>query len=144
VAGDFMGMTNKDWIILGFISIVAFVYWLYRRPRRVSGQKVGKANSKARSVLEEAGYEILNVKPTVTVQMDIDGKAYPFELKSDFLVSRSSRKYLVRIRKNGKQARLQSKLWRGTHLRDVLAFRADGILVLNVEKETLNQVRFRI
>jgi hypothetical protein len=137
-------MENKDWIILVVVMIISFVAWVYRRPRRITGQKAGKADGKARALLEEAGYEIQRVRPAVTVQMEIDGKAYPFELKSDFLVSRGGRRYLVRIRRDEKQARLQSKLWRGAHLRDVLAFGADGLLVLNVEKGTVQQVRFRI
>jgi hypothetical protein len=137
-------MESKDWIILTVLLVGGFVFWLYRRPRRIAGQKAGKANGKAKEILVEAGCEILKVRPSVTVQMEIDGKNYPFELKSDFLVSRGGRRYLVRIRRDGKQARLQSKLWRGTHLRDALAFGADGILVLNVEKGTLHQVRFRI
>lgn len=137
-------MGIKDWIILGLVLTALLIIWLSRRRSRVGGQSPAKANSKAKAILEEAGCEILKVKPTVQVAMEIDGKPFPFELKSDFLVSRQGRRYLVRIRRDNKQARLQSKLWRSSHLRDVLAFRADGILVLNVEKETLHQVRFRI
>jgi hypothetical protein len=137
-------MEMKDWLLLGLIIVLLCYYWLRRRPRRISGAKADKSNSRARTILEEAGYNILKIKPSITVKMDIDGKPYPFEMKSDFLVSRSGRRYLVRIRRDNKQARLQSKMWRGSHLRDTLAFKADGILVINVEKETLTEVRFRI
>lgn len=137
-------MELKDWLILCLIVGGSVYYWLRRRPGRISGAKAGKSSSRARTVLEEAGYEIVRIKPSVTVRMEIDGRPYPFEMKADFLVSRKGRRYLVRIRRDSKQARLQSKMWRGAHLRDTLAFRADGILVLNLEKETVQEVHFRI
>jgi len=136
---------NKDWLILGFLLIAALVFWVSRRrSRRIVGQRSAKSNPRARAILEEAGYEILAIKPTVTVRMEVDDQSYPFVLKSDFVVSRGGRRYIVELQQENKQVRLQSKLGRNSLLRDVLAFRADGILVVNIKKETLSQVRFRI
>jgi membrane protein implicated in regulation of membrane protease activity len=138
-------MENKDWFILGFLLIAAFFFWAgRRRSGRIAGQKSAKSNPRARAILEEAGYEILKIKPTLTVRMEVDDQPYPFVLKSDFIVSRGGRRYIVQLQQENKQLRLQSKLGRNTLLRDVLAFRADGILVINLRKETLSQVRFRI
>lgn len=138
-------MGLKDWILLGAI-ILALLVWKIRHWRRgrISGKKPVHANAKAVQLLEEAGYEVLKAKPSVTVQMEIDGRPHPFELKNDYLVLRGGRRYIVRIRKDSKQARLHSKLWRGTLLRDVLAYGVNGVLVLHVEKETLQEVRFRM
>jgi hypothetical protein len=80
----------------------------------------------------------------VLVKMEIGETSHKFELKNDYLVSRGGHRYLVRLRRDGKPARLQSKMWRNSLLRDVLAFRAAGILVLDVEKESLQRVSFRI
>ncbi|MBT9140415.1 MAG: hypothetical protein DDT30_00991 [Dehalococcoidia bacterium] len=138
-------MENKDWIILGFLLIAAFVFWVGRRRLgRITDQRAAKSNPRARAILEESGYEIVKIKPSLTVRMEVDDQPYPFVLKSDFIVSRGGRRYLVKLQQENKQVRLQSKLGRDSHLRDVLAFRADGILVINMKKETLSQVRFRI
>lgn len=135
---------NKDWLILGFLLIAAFVFWVSRRRSGRIEQRSVKSNPRARAVLEEAGYEILEIKPAVTVRMEVDDQSYPFVLKSDFVVSRAGRRYIVQLQQENKQVRLQSKLGRNSLLRDVLAFRADGILVVNIKKETLSLVRFRI
>ena len=137
-------MENKDWLILGFLLIAAFVFWVSRRSSRRIEQRSVKSNPRARAFLEEAGYEILKIKPAVTVRMEVDDQSYPFVLKSDFVVSRAGRRYIVQLQQENKQVRLQSKLGRNSLLRDVLAFRADGILVVNIKKETLSLVRFRI
>ena len=102
------------------------------------------SNPKALELLAEAGFEVVKTKPVVKVEMEIDDRPNPFEIKADYLVSRSGRRYVVLVRRDNKSVRLQSKMWRNTLLREVLAFGAAGILVLNVEKETLHVVRFRI
>lgn len=137
-------MESKDWVILALLLIAAFVYWaVRRRSGRIAGKTSAKSNPRARAILEESGYEILKIKPTVTVRMEVDEQHYPFVLKSDFIVSRGGRRYLVQVQQENKQLRLQSKLVRNSLLRDVLAFRTDGILIINIKKETLSQVRFR-
>lgn len=136
-------MASKDWVLLGLVILVIVARWLAGRSGRIGGKKPTQARGKAVQILEEAGCEILVVKPTLTINMEIDGQLHPFTLKSDYLVKRHGQRYLVRIRRDNKQVRLQSKLWRSSLLRDVLAFRARGILILHLEKETLQEVRFR-
>ena len=128
---------------MGLAVIVAIV-WVRRGSGRISTQKQSRSNPKALELLAEAGYEVVKTKPVVSVQMEIDDRPNPFEIKADYLVARSGRRYVVLLRRDNKSARLQSKLWRNALLRDVLAFEAAGILVLNLEKETLHVVRFRI
>ena len=137
-------MELKDWILLGLIALGLLVWWLVQRPRKITGKKAAHSNTKVVQLLTEAGYEVLLNKPTVAVEMHIDGRAHPFELKEDFLVKRDGKRYIVRVRRDNKQARLHSKLWRGTLLRDVLAFSASGIVVVHLEKATLQEVLFRI
>jgi hypothetical protein len=137
-------MEIKDWLILGLLSVAFLIFWFRRNFRRIGGKKPGRSNTRAVQFLEEAGYDIVKVKPVISVKMDIDGRPHPFELKGDYLVSKDGRRYLVRLRRDNKAVRLQSKMWRNSLLRDVLAFGAGGILVVNVEKETLQEVRFRI
>ncbi|MDW7683167.1 MAG: hypothetical protein SCK29_03485 [Bacillota bacterium] len=137
-------MEVKDWLILGLLVIAFLVWWFRRNFRRISGKKPGRSNTRTVQFLQDAGYDVLKAKPIIRVKMEIDGKPHPFELKADYLVSKSGRRYLVRVRRDNKAVRLQSKMWRNSLLRDVLAYRAGGILIVNVEKETLHEVRFRI
>jgi len=137
-------MSLKDWLLLGVFAAAGLLFWLRgKRTARISGKKPGQSNSRAILLLEEAGYEVIRVKPNIAVKMEIDDKDYTFELKGDYLVTREGHKFLVRVRRDSKPARLHSKLWRGTLLRDALAFRVSGVVVLNAEKESLHEVRFR-
>ncbi|MBS4030817.1 MAG: hypothetical protein KGZ63_05270 [Clostridiales bacterium] len=137
-------MEVKDWLLLGVIGLSAMIWRLRGRRSRIVGRKPGKSNSRAVLILEEAGYTVEKVKPAVQVRMTIDDKLHTFELKGDYLVAKSGRRYLVRLRRDGKPMRLQSKMWRNSLLRDVQAFGTTGIIMLDTEKETLHEVSFRI
>lgn len=137
-------MELKDWLLLGLIGFSAIIWRLRGLRSRISGRKPGQSNSRAVLILEEAGYKVEKIKPAVQVRMTIDGKLHTFELKGDYLVTRGGRNYLVRLRRDGKPLRLQSKMWRSSLLRDVQAFRTAGIIMLDTDKESLHEVSFRI
>lgn len=137
-------MEKKDWVILASLVIAALIRYLLTRTSRIAGKKPGKSQGKAIQLLTDAGFEVVTLKPTVIVKMEIDEQQHSFDLKNDFLVKKSGKRYLVHIRRDTKPVRLQSKLWRSSLLRDVLAFRVDGMLILHLERGTLQEVRFRI
>ena len=89
-------MGIKDWVLLGLLLLVFLVRWLKGRSAGIEGKKATAAGGKAVQILEAAGYEILLVKPTLTVQMEIDGQPHSFTLKNDYLVKRHGQRYLVR------------------------------------------------
>ncbi len=143
-AGQVIFMQIKDWVLLGVITVSLVIWRFGSRRVRITGKKAGQAHSKAIQFLKEQEYEILKVKPAVTVRMAVDQSTHTYEMTADYLVAKAGRRYIVRVIRGGKPVRLQSKMWRGTLLRDVLAFQAAGILVLNLEKGILQDVRFRI
>lgn len=137
-------METRDWIILAVIAIAAFFWWLKNRTVKISGKKVAASRSKTVRFLEEAGYEVLKAGPAVVVRMTVDGRPYSFEVKSDYLARKSGRLFLVKVKRDKRQVRLQSKQWRASLLQDVLAFRADGVIMVYPEKEKLQEIIFRI
>jgi hypothetical protein len=136
---------NQDWLFVGILLIVLLFYLAGRRGRRTSvqGRKAGHTDNRAKQVLEEAGFNLLEVQPTISVNMEIQGKPHRFDIKSDYLVARNGRRYLVRVRKDSKPVRLNAKVWRNALLRDVLLFNTYGVLVLNLEKESVSEVHFK-
>ena len=138
-----MGLRVLDWVLLA-LAAAALLLWYLRKGRRIRGRSPEKVNSRAVQLLQEAGYQVLKIKPTVEVRMEIGDSQHHFELKSDYLVARDGRRYLVCLHRDGKTARLQAKVWRNALLRDVLAFRVAGIIVMNLDRETLQQVSFRV
>jgi len=138
-----MGLRVLDWVLLAAI-VAGLLFWRLRQGRRIRGRALDKGTSRAVQLLEEAGYQVLALKPSVEVRMEIDGRNNSFELQSDYLVDREGRRYLVCLHRDDKPVRLQSKVWRNALLRDVLAFRVAGIIVLNPDRETVQQVSFRV
>ncbi|NLP37743.1 MAG: hypothetical protein GX357_08835 [Firmicutes bacterium] len=59
-------------------------------------------------------------------------------------MKRSGRLFVARIRKEKKAVRLHSKLWRERLLRDALAFRAGGVVIIHLEKGKVQEVCFRL
>ena len=129
---------------MALLCLAVLGWWVRSRRGRIAGRRPGRSHAKVVALLEEAGYEVLRARPRLTVQMEIDGTAYPFDLSCDLLAKRHGLLFLVKIRRNAGKGRLQSKLWRDSLLRDTLAFRTSGIVVVNLEKATLQEVRFRI
>lgn len=137
-------MRLSDWVLLGIILLVLLTVSA-RRPRRgrSGGRKPGSGDNRARQVLEEAGFELLEVQPSLTVNMAIQGRPHRFEMKSDYLAARGGRKYLVRLRRDARPVRLNSKAWRNALLRDMLLFGTCGVLVLDLDKEAVTEVHFQ-
>lgn len=137
-------MSVKDWILLGVLLGVALWWWLRQRRQKIKGKKVGPVHKRAVQLLEAAGYEVLQAAPAVNVRMEIDGQTYPFTIKGDLLVKRNGRLFVARVHKEQKAARLQAKIWRERLLRDALAFRASGVVLIYVEKEKVQEVCFHL
>ncbi|NLN07366.1 MAG: hypothetical protein GX167_07090 [Firmicutes bacterium] len=137
-------MSVKDWIILALLCLAALIWWVRSRRERIVGRSPGRSHTKVVALLEEEGYEVLGARPRLTVQMEIDGTTYPFDLSCDLLAKKHGLLFLVKVRRDAGKGRLQSKQWRSSLLRDVLAFRTNGIVVVNPEKEKLQEVRFRM
>jgi len=141
------GLRLFDWFVIIGIIIIFILYRMRQKKgsNLIINEKVPVPDdSKTVSILEEAGYSLLEVEPTVMVDMVIQGKSHQFEIKSDYLVLRNGRRYLVHLRHDGKQVRLHAKVWRNSFLSDVLVFNADGVLVVDVLKGSINEVLFRI
>lgn len=144
IAGQVIFMQMKDWVLLGLITVSLVIWRFASRRVRITGKKAGPAHAKAIQFLKDQDYEILKIKPALTMRMAVDESTHTYEMTADYLVAKGGRRYIVRVIRGSKPVRLQSKMWRGSLLRDVLAFEAAGILVLNLEKGILQDVRFRI
>ncbi len=137
-------MRQSDWLIFAVIILAVAVFGLRRSlRRRAGGRKPGPGDARVRQVLEEAGFELMEVQPVLSVNMSVQGRPHRFEMKGDYLASRGGRKYLVRLRRDSKPVRLNSKAWRNALLRDVLLFGTHGALVLDLDRETVYEVHFQ-
>lgn len=108
-----------------------------RRLRRgVEGQR------RARAVLERAGFEVLAAEHAATAEVEVDGRARPYEVRVDYVARRRGRLYGVEV-KTGERA--VDPLYRPTR-RQLLeysrVFPFDGLYLLDMETERLLRIAF--
>jgi Holliday junction resolvase-like predicted endonuclease len=110
-----------------------------RRLRRgVRGQR------RARTYLEERGFDILAEEHELRAEMEVDGERVAYTLRIDYLVRRRRRTYGVEV-KTGEQA--VDPCYRATRRQlleysQALPVAVDGLLLLDMEQPRLMEVRF--
>ncbi len=92
------------------------------------------------SLLERAGYEVLEHQVAGSWTVRADGEPITFGLRADYLVSRDGRRYIAEV----KTGRLAPRLSHGPTRRQLLeytaAFDVEGVILVDADGETLTHV----
>src|SRR5690349_14683802 len=85
-------------LLVIFVLRQAFLAWL-RRGRIVSRlMRPRKGESRARTLLEAAGYAILGAQFNCTYTLSIDGEDIAIPLRADYIVSRNGLRYVAEVK----------------------------------------------
>lgn len=140
-------MHNSDILILGILLGSFLFYFLNKQIKKF---KIKKMLSKARkgeknaiSFLNKAGYDILEIQKKQPISIYIDGKPHSSYVQADYLVKKAGRKYVVEV-KTGIKTRATNAIVRRQLLEYYLVFNPHGILLLDMENETLKKIEFKI
>ncbi len=139
-------MKPSDLLILGVVIGALFVYYLirlfnsYKLQRQSKNAK--KAERLARELLIRQGYTIVAMQKRVPIITKIDGRSYKNHVQADFIVKKNGLKYVADV-KTGKQlARPTSADIRRQLLEYYLIYRVNGVLLVDMENETIHNVEF--
>ena len=109
-----------------------------RGARAVSGEEA------AETLLEDAGYEILERQLGLTWEIDCDGEAIEFLLRADLLVERDGEEFIAEVKTGDLAPSLTNSSTRRQMLEYSIAFNSPTILLVDVERGEILEVRFPI
>lgn len=141
-------MRPEDFFILGLLLggyIAYLTIKLMRRKRtkrRVAGAK--RAERKAAELLTDNGYEILESQKFLPVTTIVDGKKYNNGIRVDYLVKRNNRTYVAEVKTGEDAINFTRAPVRRQLLEYYLAYQPDGVLLLDMEQNTIHEIEFLI
>jgi hypothetical protein len=95
----------------------------------------------ATALIERAGYRIDALQPELDWTILCDGEAYAVPLRADLLVSRAGRRFIAEV-KTGSAANLATPATRRQLLEYSIAYDVDGVLLVDVERDRIHEVRY--
>lgn len=136
-----------DRLVLLACFLLALVLWWWtagrgsRRSRRT--QKLAqRAESRAEGLLIRAGYRIEARQVIGTWPMQIDGDRVDAGLRVDLLVRRGRRRYVAEVKSGPVGSRPTDPNTRRQLLEYRLAFRVDGVLLVDMHRRRIVEVEF--
>ncbi|NMA54635.1 MAG: hypothetical protein GX952_01725 [Firmicutes bacterium] len=138
-------MTRGDVFVLGIILGVTGLYFghtVWRRwLRKWQFKGAKRSEEEAANLLERQGFQIVSRQPTASSLVYINGKPRTTTIRADFIVKKGWRKYVVEVKSGHTHSRLTARTRRQL-LEYQLAFRANSILLVNMNKKTWQEISF--
>ena len=133
-------------VVIGLLFIALLRFFLLEKWQRFCQKRAmrrgNKLEKEAARFLRSKGYEILKPQFELAYSVWEDNIERNIKITPDYLVGRNGKKYLVEV-KSGKQAPAISYApTRRQLLEYVVAAKADGIFLLDMEKRILKKVQF--
>jgi hypothetical protein len=138
------------WLWLGLAGFgVLLLLWLGWRINRwwrgvllgFSRRRGAAGEEKAVSLLEDAGYEILDEQAQLDVAWVVDGESREYEVRADLLVKRDGERYVAEV-KTGEAADLGDRNTRRQLLEYAVVFDCVGVLLVDATKGNIHSVVF--
>ena len=140
---------NLRWALLvtaGLLLIVvlrqALSAWLRRRRIVVRMTRARKGESRARDVLEAAGYSVIGAQLGCSYNLCIDGEELAIALRADYIVARGGLRYVAEVKTGAYAPYLRTPSTRRQLLEYRIAFDVDGVLLVDAEADRIHVVRF--
>jgi membrane protein implicated in regulation of membrane protease activity len=126
-------------------GLLLHLWWKKARRRWKIHQRIRHAQAgeqQAEQLLIEHGYDIEAVQPRTQYLLECDGERFDVELRADMLVNRGGERFVVDV-KTGEQApRITTAATRRQLLEYGVAYRVDGILLVDIDRERIQRIRF--
>ena len=128
-------------VALGALGLAAR-RWIRRLVRQRRWLRAQDAEGEAPRLLEKLGYGVLGAQVEGGYSLQVDGQPMAVSLRADYVVERRGRRYVAEV-KSGKLApRLDTAATRRQLLEYSMAFRVDGVLLVDGEARRVHHVEF--
>ncbi|MCB9666784.1 MAG: hypothetical protein H6715_01530 [Myxococcales bacterium] len=112
--------------------------WKARRRSRVAIE----GEQAAIALLEAYGYSIVATQCSKTWHIEVDGAQRAIALRADAIVERHGRQFVAEIKTGEMATQLETAATRRQLLEYLVAYQADGALLVNVPRKTVHEVVF--
>lgn len=116
--------------------------WLDGRRRKRRLQRAADGEERARRLLESEGYAVLDSQVAGQLDLRVDQESHRVDLRADHLVERRGRRFVAEVKTGQTAPDPTHTATRRQLLEYRLAFRADGILLVDMEAVRVYRVRF--
>jgi hypothetical protein len=95
-------------------------------------------------LLERVGYAVLGAQVEGAYSLCVDGRMLSISVRADYLVSRDGRRFVAEVKSGRFAPLLATPATRRQLLEYLVAFRADGVLLVDGETQRIHEVAFPI
>ncbi len=139
----------RDLLIAALVLALAAVLWGWSRSRsrlsrasRRRNRRARRAETAAERLLENQGFAILERQPTRRWRLEVDGEPQEVSCRADLLLERRGTLYVADVKSGGAAPDPRKPATRRQLLEYLLAFDADGALVVDMERRQVREVAF--
>lgn len=139
--------TSHLFLILFGVLLLLYLYYKLKTwliSLKFSRQKNGAilAEKAAAYLLTKHGFEILQVQPSLTYRMLVNQIDYPVRISADFLVRKEGFSFIAEVKNGLLNNDITNIATRRQLLEYYMAYKADGILLVDMTRKTINLIEF--
>lgn len=141
----------EPWLLLfGILALLlVLALWGWRRAvtrvgraNRARQRTARRAETEAEKLLAGLGFTILERQPTVRWRLEVDGEEVEVSSRADLLVESDGRLFVADVKSGDEAPRPHRPATRRQLLEYLLAFEADGALVVDMRRRRVRSVSF--
>ena len=133
-------------VLVVLLALALFGWWRARgrvgRANRARGRRARRAESDAERWLEGQGYAVLERQVTCRWDLAVDGERRQVSCRADLLLERGGRVFVADVKTGEAAPNPRLPATRRQLLEYLLAFAADGALVVDMRRRRIREVSF--
>lgn len=128
------------------VFVILVKYWWNEEGKKAdTRQRIERGHQKeveARIFLKKHGYKIVAEQTEYKHDLVVDGQLLSPPMRIDYMVEKNGKRYIVEVKSGEKATSMWHAPTRRQILEYVLVIPADGVFLLDMEREILSQVIF--
>lgn len=144
-----MGLDERTLVALAAsVAVLAVVAWsvaarrvrVWRGRRRARRARSGER--RAVPLLRRHGFRVHGEQVPGAFVIEVDGRPHEVALRADLLVTRGGKRYVAEVKTGTQAPRPEHRATRRQLLEYRMAYAADGVLLVDMERGSVHEVRF--
>jgi hypothetical protein len=135
-----LGAVAVGLLVLLLRSVVGR-WWRGVRARRRAHRALA-GEKRAVRLLRRHGFRVLGEQVPASFVIEVDGRPHEVALRADLLVTRAGKRYVAEVKTGAQAPRPEHRATRRQLLEYRVAYAAEGVLLVDMERGAVHEVRF--